>query len=557
MILSLISLAIASENPSMSVAIEALQTEMTRGMAELTLDNQPTPYWMEGNIIDVRYSKTNSTSGEILFHDANRYRRLRLDVRVGDLSFDNSNIDSFSSRGTTMAWFPLDDDPIALRRPIWLSMDRAYKDAVDTYAQKVAAWETREYPDRPEMLSLQDIPTMNSVDHSNIIDNWSQETSLALSTSLKQYTELDDNEVLVYERSVVEDVVNSEGLHTSHTHSLYIIRAEAIAKATDGAMVRDTRSWIVTSPDELPSISEMQQELQMMAEWVLNLREAPIEQDYLGPVILEGNAATELFRQLLQAQMSGTPPAAPIPDRDGNIPPSVPSSRIGRRVLPQGWDVIDDGPAHPNLPGYYPFDAQGVAPQSVHVVQNGVVRDLLMSRIPREGFTESTGHARIEGRDRYLALPSIVQVTPDKHVSERKLTRKGLQLAKQTGSDYILVVKHIEPFALTYDFEIAFSGDEQLSGLTSPSVVVRRYADGREEPIRNARFVGVDKRVLKDIVLAGPQQEFMGRMDDSTGRYMIGATSGRPVSWSVPSILIEEMELNGQGGGQQYLLPHP
>ena len=162
----------------------------------------------------------------------------------------------------------------------------------------------------------------------------------------------------------------------------------------------------------------------------------------------------------------------------------------------------------------------------------------------------------MEYNERYLPT-SIVQVTPDKYVSERKLIRKGLQLSKQTGSDYILVIKHIEPFALTYDFEIAFSGDEQLAGLTSPSIVVRRYADGHEEPVRNVRFVGVDKRILKDIVLAGPQQEFMGRMDDSTGRYMIGATSGRPVSWSVPSILIEEMELNGQGGGQQYLLPHP
>ena len=92
--------------------------------------------------------------------------------------------------------------------------------------------------------------------------------------------------------------------------------------------MRDTRSWIVTSKEDLPSILEMQQELQKMAEWVLDLRDAPIEQDYLGPVILEGGAATEIFRQLLQAQISGTPPAAPIPDRDGSIPPSTPSSRL-------------------------------------------------------------------------------------------------------------------------------------------------------------------------------------------------------------------------------------
>ena len=116
MILSLISLAFATDNPSMNAAVNALQTEMARGLAELTLENQPTPYWMEGNIIDVHYRKPTPPV-ENSFKSANRYRRLRLDVRVGDSSFDNSNIDSFSSRGTTTTWFPLDDDPIS-RRPI-------------------------------------------------------------------------------------------------------------------------------------------------------------------------------------------------------------------------------------------------------------------------------------------------------------------------------------------------------------------------------------------------------------------------------------------------------
>ena len=66
-----------------------------------------------------------------------------------------------------------------------------------------------------------------------------------------------------------------------------------------------------------------------------------------------------------------------------------------------------------------------------------------------------------------------------------------------------------------------------------------------------------DKRVLKDIVLAGPQQDYIGLMDDADGRYFMSPTGGRPVSWSVPSILIAEMELSGQGGGDEYILPPP
>ena len=114
-------------------------------------------------------------------------------------------------------------------------------------------------------------------------------------------------------------------------------------------------------------------------------------------------------------------------------------------------------------------------------------------------------------------------------------------MSSQTGSDYILVVKYIEPFALTEDFEIAFSGDEQLSGLTKPTVVVRRYADGREEPIRGMRFVGVDRRILKDIVLAGPQQDFIGMTDHSSGRYGLGPTSGSLFLGPYPQFLSKKL----------------
>ena len=51
--------------------------------------------------------------------------------------------------------------------------------------------------------------------------------------------------------------------------------------------------------------------------------------------------------------------------------------------------------------------------------------------------------------------------------------------------------------------------------------------------------------------------DFVGLMDDADGRYFMSPTGGRPVSWSVPSILISEMELSGQGGGDEYILAAP
>lgn len=550
---SIIGLGLAETS---SPLVEAVQIEINRGMAELQLDTQPKPYWMEANIIDASYTMAHTSNGVLLFQRENDFRRVRLDVRVGSIDFDNSNLDTYS-RGVEMMWLPLEDNPIALRRILWLGMDEAYKDAVDTFAQKESSWENREYPERAEMLPLNTKTVVDSELKPSIDNTWSEETSLALSSVLAQYPDLDSNEVLVFEKSYVEDVLNTEGLHTSEVHTQIIIHAESVAKADDGSRIRNTRSWVAPSKDSLPSMNDLSTELQIMAEWTLALREAPIEENYLGPVILEDTAAVEVFRQLLHPQLSGSPPASATPNADGTLPRSIPTARLGRRLLPFGWDVIDDASNHPEANGSYVYDAQGVTPNRVQLVSDGVVQDLLMSRIPRGEFTDSTGHARAVGSDRYVAFPSVVSVTPKRRVSSRKMTRKATQLAKQTGSDYVLVVKHIEPLSLTEDFEIAFSGDEQLSGLTMPTEVVRRYSDGREEPVRGLRFVGVDRRVLKDIVLAGEQQDFIGLMDDSSGRYMLGPTNGRPVSWSVPSILIAEMELNGQGGGDDYILPAP
>lgn len=541
---------------SKSPIVEAVQAEMTRGMKELQLDDQPRPYWMEANIYDSSYSRAHTTNGVMLSSKSNDYARVRLAVRVGSLEFDNSNMDTFSN-GTRMIRLPQEQDPLALRRSIWLGMDSAYKDVVDTYSQKSSAWENREYPARPEMLPLSTVLTQDSQSKPDFDAEWATKTSLALSSVFKAYPELDSNEVLVFEKNYVEDVVNTEGVHTSEVHHQIIIHAESITKAQDGSRIRDTRSWVVPSREALPSMEVITLELQEMAEWTLALRDAPIEENYLGPVILDDTAAVEIFRQLLHPQLSGTPPTAATPNADGTLPRNIPTARMGRRLLPFGWSVVDDATFNENLNGAYQFDAQGVQPVRIDLVEDGVVKDLLMTRIPRGEFTSSTGHARAAGGDRYVAFPSVVTVKPQKHSSERKLSKKGVQLAKQTGNDYVLVIKHIEPLALTEDFEIAFSGDEQLSGLTTPSVVVRRYADGREEPVRGLKFVGVDRRVLKDIVLAGPQQDFVGLMDDSDGRYMMSPTGGRPVSWSVPSILISEMELSGQGGGDEYILLPP
>ena len=182
-----------------------------------------------------------------------------------------------------------------------------------------------------------------------------------------------------------------------------------------------------------------------------------------------------------------------------------------------------------------------------------------MTRVPRDGFTESTGHGRSQGYRRHVALPGTIKVTPKRRLSQRRFHKLALRLAKQTGRDYVLVVRQLTPLPLSEDFEIAFSGDGPLAGLTEATEIYRLYNDGRTEPIHGMKFIGVDRRVLRDISAAGVQSEWRGMMDSdpSSGRHGMGAFTGAPTSWSTPAVLISELELHTQSTHEQKILPPP
>ena len=121
------------------------------------------------------------------------------------------------------------------------------------------------------------------------------------------------------------------------------------------------------------------------------------------------------------------------------------------------------------------------------------------------------------------------------------------------------MVRRLEPPALAEDFHVAFSGEGPLPGLTRPLEVYRLYADGREEPVRGLTFVGVDRRVLRDIAMAGAVGEPVDVLDASMGsqRFSVGAVGGLPSTWTVPSVVITELELRGSGGGEPRALTPP
>ena len=115
--------------------LEALLTELDRSKEHLKMDQVQPPYYIEYRVNDVDDFSAEAAFGALRESQRSHLRVLRVVVRIGDYKQD-----SFYGQGMGNASIlPLDNDPIALRRQIWLLTDEAYKSAADAYAEKLSA----------------------------------------------------------------------------------------------------------------------------------------------------------------------------------------------------------------------------------------------------------------------------------------------------------------------------------------------------------------------------------------------------------------------------------
>ena len=548
-----------AQQPPASPLMTALEAELARA-ADLRLPDSPAPYLVAYEVLDGEVATAEALFGALSATDEGPYRMLRVDVRVGDYALDSANFEgNFGDRsGTRMRLLPDEDEVLALRRELWLATDEAYKGATEQLSSKLAAREGSVRPFGPDLLRAPPLVT-DPAARPAVPAAPLEALVKALSARLQGHG-MEEGRAVARSWQGVRVLASTEGHRAWLPTGFAVLRVEAATRAPDGALLRDAVSWVVPTPDQLPPMAELEAEVDEMVAWLEGLKAAPVEEDYLGPVLFEGPAAMEVFRQLLAPELSGTPAPERPPEGfdDGE---QVPTARIGRRLLPEGWSVVDDPIAalEEGAAGGYRHDFEGVEARRIELVQDGVVKTLLMSRVPREGLEASTGHGRSLGADRRIALPAAVTIEPARPRGPARLERKGLALARQTVQPYLLVVGRMEPAALAEDFHVAFSGEGPLPGLTRPTRAWRLYPDGRREPVRGLSFVGVDRRVLRDVVMAGRVEAPRSELDAEPGpqRFGIGPVGGLPVTWSVPPVLVGELELHGGGGREQRVLPPP
>jgi hypothetical protein len=318
--------------------------------------------------------------------------------------------------------------------------------------------------------------------------------------------------------------------------------------------VRDSVTFHARVPADLPSDADMSRSLKDLAQQVVDLSHAPVGEDYSGPVLFEGVAGPQILAEVLGKSLAL--PRRPVmePGRNAGFSGSELDGRIGARVLPDSFEVIDDPTiaqwqGH-RLFGSYEVDREGVTPKPLHVIEKGLLKGYFLTRQPVRGFEGSNGRARMPGNygaDAGGMSNLIVTSSIKAPVSELK--KKMLDMIAARSKPYGIIVRKMDfPSSASIEEARRLLSGAQSGGsrpVSLPLLVYRVYPDGREELVRGLQFRGLNTRSFKDVIAAGDDATVYDFLDNQAPFALIGG-AGYVSNATViaPSLLIDDLELH-------------
>jgi len=528
----------ASEPPAEDATVlRAMQDELGRTMKDLRLPDAEAPYYAAYWVVDLDERSVEATLGTLVSDDVSKERFVKVEIRVGSPTSDNSNFVGEPGEGgdfmkdtelLSPRTAPLDDDPIALRRQLWLATDAAYKGAVETLERKRAAKQS-------EIAARHEVPSFSSQRSAKLLatgeprarSNDPVELAKRVSAVFRGFPEVQKSSVHVLETSTRRRFVASDGGLVVEPSRVSGIEISCEGQADDGMSLERSAFLPADKNGVLPAERSVAEATRIGRE-LTALRRAPVVDDYSGPVLFEGKAAAQLAFELLGESLSGTPPP------EGNDDLESPLSRkLGKRILPRGFSVIDDPTltAYEGVPllGHYAVDDEGIAAERAVLVDDGHLKSFLMSRAPREGVEESNGHGRSGLVGWARGHVGNLVVSAKGGLTKRELhARLGAEMEDE-GLDFGIVVTELQTRTS------ATSGD----AMPGAQVAYRMTPDGHETLIRGATLATMSVRDLRDVLAAGQGGAvYSFVMENDAGTDV-------PASIVAPALLFEDVEIRG------------
>jgi len=508
--------------------LRAMQAELEREQAQLVLPGMQRPYFLQYRVDDVSTYDVVANFGALVREESGHQRIVRVTVRIGNYTTDSS-----SSLGDgTAVLGPTDNNPEAIRYCLWTATDEAYKIALRAYTAKQAA--LKQFEAAP---NAQDLAPAKAVTHigplvqleidraawkQHIVDAsglYASDPAVRASAADVQYSS-----ATLHSLAVNRYLVNSEGTMIRQGYTGYSANISVGGQASDGMQLERSNGSTEAIAKDLMTWPEFHKLVIDDLQSLQALRNAPVvsSEDYHGPVLFSGDAATDVMERLFIPNVEAHRPDMGTTARTQGVYTSSYHARVLPDVLNATDDPLMSSFAGHGLVGAYAVDDEGVPAQAVKVAVNGKLEDYLIGRTPIRDFPVSNGHGRAALGQAPHSSEGVMLFKSNAPLSAAAMNARLIAMAKDQGRDVYAV--------------------ETLGGDLSPRLLYVVHPDGSRQLVRGAVFDELDNRSLRsDIVAAG---------DDEYVSNTLGAV---PVTTIAPSLLFDDIGVKRATEEQQKL----
>ncbi|HMG03564.1 MAG TPA: metallopeptidase TldD-related protein, partial [Edaphobacter sp.] len=464
-----------------TLLLDAMSTELHRAMGSLGSSGadaakQPKPYFLSYAVSDSDSFNMSAQFGAITLSRQSRRRSADVQLRIGTPEQDNTHGDHRPSALMTIP-LPLSDDRAAIERSLWFATNRGYARALDSYLkvqteQQVRAKEEDSSADfSTEKPATATLPASSPLSVNSVA--WEKRLR-ELSGTFREYPEIFFDNVIVQATTETAYFVSSEGTRVATPNQVARLVIVARTRAADGMDMFRAETFESDSLAHLPDQKELLEKATAMAKNLVALRTAPVTEPYNGPAILSGRASAVFFHEVLGHRLEGQRQRG---DNEGQTFTKL----LDKQILPTFMSVTDDPTLKTfhgeSLSGHYNYDDEGQPARRVDLIQNGILKTFLMSRLPIASFSQSNGHGRAEVGRMPTGRQGNLIVSSTKTVSDKELRQMLLDEAKKQGKPYGLFFEDISSgFAVT-------QRRAPQAFQVIPLVVYRVYVDGRPDEL--------------------------------------------------------------------------
>lgn len=531
--------------------LNVMQEELHRDITTLGNASQAPMYYLQYEVTEERNYDLTAAHGAFRSPHSSFHRYLDVDVRVGSPALDNTHeIRGGNRMDNYTPWrevdFPVENDSGAIRAALWAETEYQYRMAQERYTKVLTNRQVKvQEEDRSDDFSSVTPQIYTEESETTPIDTtyW-RGIMRKVAEYFTGFPFVYNSDVGLDATDKVTYMVSSEGHRLQYGNHYLRLGFWVSGMAEDGMELYRDDSFNTAIMGYMPDEATVMKTAERLVNELDALIHAPLVEPYIGPAILKNRASGVFFHEIFGHRMEG--------HRQKSVTEGQTfTKKVNQQILPVFLSVYDD-PTLANfrgtdLRGYYKFDDEGTPAQRVILVQNGILRNFLMSRSPIQNFTASNGHGRREYGFNIVSRMANTIVQSSKTVPYERLRQMLIEECKKQGKPYGLVFDDIEGgFTMTgRRMPQAFK--------VLPLLVYRVYADGRpDEVVRGVDIVGTPLTCFSKIIMTAD--------DDGVFNGTCGAESGGvPVSAVSPSILVSEIEVEKRVKEQEKppILPPP